>query len=92
MITQPVAIIADVDNDGVLVSPSFLQSNENTPDVTINQGDLPAGVGDDLMELVINLGVNTAMHDWSKRHGTKEALQEHTKKTPPAIYSRGAAL
>ena len=61
MVAEPVAVIREVNDIGVLGQTSLLERDHQAPDLMVDQRDLSIGVGDDLSQLVVGLLLDTAV-------------------------------
>ena len=55
MISQPVAKIGDVDNDGILCQTGFIKRCHDPADIVVDKGNLAIGIGNDFAQLLICL-------------------------------------
>ena len=61
MVAQPIAVIRDVDDDGVLIQTLLHQRIHDPSNLVIDKADLAVSVGDNLAQLVVRLGRNAAV-------------------------------
>ena len=69
VITQPIAMVRDVDDDRIVAQPGLFQRDQNAADIVIHQRDLAISVRDDLAQLLIRLRHDAAvvLSDFSAR-------------------------